>query len=236
MKTIQLYSLLLLMGLLTFTACDDDDDMDFDFSFEYDFAQSQHGWTGDFADYPVGEEDFYELSFAYENLPAPLDTTQKALEIIGSNRSDDLFMFTKKKLTGLSANTEYTVQFDLQLASQYPENSVGIGGSPGAANYLKVGASTVEPQKVATDDFYQLNVDKGNQSQGGADAVVVGTLGIPGDDFVYTLIERNNDEQSLQATTNADGELWVFIGVDSGFEGLTRYYITEADITLTVAQ
>ena len=37
--------------------------------FDYNFATSQNGWTGDFADYPMGEEVFYELSFSHDTLP-----------------------------------------------------------------------------------------------------------------------------------------------------------------------
>lgn len=238
MTVTRFFSLLLLLGfVVTFTACDkDDNDNDFEFDFDYNFATGQHGWTGDFSDYPVGEEDFYELSFSYDTLPAPLDKTKKALKIVGNNHSDDLFMFVKKKLTGLAANTEYDVEIELELASNAPESGVGIGGGPGSASYLKVGASATEPKKVASDNFYEFNLDKGNQAEGGADAVVIGTLGIEGDEYVYTLIERSNSTQNFTATTNANGELWVFAGVDSGFEGLTTFYITKANIDLTVSK
>ncbi|MFN7115223.1 MAG: hypothetical protein ACK4TA_00395 [Saprospiraceae bacterium] len=233
MKAMKLMSLLLLAALgLFFTACEDDENESALFEFKYDFSTTPNGWTGDFADYPVGEEAFYELSFAHQNLPAPLDTTKKALRIHGSNRSDDLFMFTKKKLTGLAPNTEYTVDFEFEMASNLPISSIGIGGGPGTATYVKVGASAAEPKKVARNDFYEFNLDKGNQAQSGDDAIVVGTLGITGDDFAYTLIKRSNDEQTFKAKTDGEGNLWVFVGVDSGFEGIHTFYITKASIRL----
>ncbi len=232
MKTIQLWSLLLLVAVLSFTACEDETGEDFAFQFDYNFATSQNGWTGDFADYPVGEEEFYELSFSHDTLPSPLDKTQKALKIHGSNRSDDLFMFAKKRLNGLAPNTEYIIEFNFEMASDAPQNSVGIGGSPGAATYIKAGAHATEPIKVAKEGFYELNLDKGQQSQGGKNAVVIGTLGHNGSDFGYKLIQRSNDSQEFKAKTDAEGNLWVFIGVDSGYEGKTTFYITKATIRL----
>ncbi|MDX1940871.1 MAG: hypothetical protein SFU99_09995 [Saprospiraceae bacterium] len=232
MKTIQLSGLLFLAMLIPFVACEDDSNEDFAFQFDFNFATSQNGWTGDFADYPVGEEDFYELRFSHDALPAPLDKTKKALKINGNNHSDDLFMFVKNKLTGLAPNTEYSIEFEFELASQYPENSAGVGGSPGAGSYLKAGASASEPKKVATEGFYELNLDKGNQSQAGDDAIVIGTLGISGDQFVYKLINRDNDGKLFKAKTDAEGNLWVYLGVDSAFEGITTFYVTKATIRL----
>lgn len=233
MKTMKLINLLLLAALgLFFIACEDDDDNSALFEFNYNFATNANGWTGDFADYPVGEEAFYELSFSHDTLPAPLDKTKKALKINGNNHSDDLFLFTKKKLTGLTPNTEYTIYFDFELASNLPTSAIGIGGGPGTATYVKVGASATEPKKVVKNNFYELNLDKANQAQSGKDAIVVGTLGIPGDAFVYRLIERNNDGQIFKAKTDAEGNLWIFLGVDSGFEGIQTFYITKANIKL----
>jgi hypothetical protein len=232
MKVINLWSLLLLACVTLFTACEEDENEGALFEFKYDFATSQNGWTGDFADYPVGEEDFYELKFSHDTLPAPLDKTKKALRIDGNNHSDDLFMFTKKKLNGLSPNTEYTVEFEFELASNFPIASVGVGGGPGSATYIKAGANAVEPKKAAKDDFYELNLEKGNQAQSGKDAIVLGTLGITGDDFVYKLIKRNNDGQTFKAKTDGEGNLWVYLGVDSGFEGEHQFYVTKATISL----
>jgi hypothetical protein len=234
MKAIRQVSVLLLAALGLFvTACEENDhDNDALFEFKYDFATDANGWTGDFADYPVGEEAFYELSFKHDTLPTPLDKSKKALRLSGSNRSDDLFLFIKKKLTGLAPNTEYTIDFNFQLASNLPVSSIGIGGGPGTATYVKVGANAAEPNKVANNNFYELNLDKGNQSQSGKDAIVVGTLGIPGDEFVYELIERTNEGKPFKAKTDGGGNLWVFLGVDSGFEGIQTFYVTKANISL----
>ena len=94
---------------------------------------------GDFADYPVGEESFYELSWGWDNLPAEVTvdgkeaskTLSKGLFLSGNNHSDDLFMFVKRKITGLDPNTAYSVQFSVLIESnvapdrQEPERLLG---------------------------------------------------------------------------------------------------------------
>ena len=37
--------------------------------FEFDFNANNNGFVGDFTDYPVGNEEFYELSWGWANLP-----------------------------------------------------------------------------------------------------------------------------------------------------------------------
>ncbi len=232
MKTIIKQGLWLVLFTMALTSCLDQQQGETRLQFDFNFATSQHGWSGDFADYPVGEEEFYELNFSYDTLPAPLDNKKKALRLHGSNRSDDLFFFAKKQLTNLTANTEYELVFDVQLASNFPMNSVGIGGGPGTSSFVKVGAAATEPTKVAEDGFYQFSLDKGNQSQSGKHALVIGTLGIPGNDFVYKLIRRHNIGTPLKAKTDEQGNLWVFVGMDSGYEGITNFYITNVKIQL----
>src|SRR5688572_29041821 len=112
------------------------------FSVSFDFNQSDEGWRGDFSDLPSNEDDsgFYELKYAFTDLPANLGV-RKGIMLSGNNHSDDLFMFIKKKITGLSPNTSYTLVFEVELASNAPKGSVGIGGSPGESVFLKAGAS-----------------------------------------------------------------------------------------------
>ena len=64
--------------------------------FSFDFSNETHGWVGGFADYPQGEEDFFELVFDHRELPENLDPSRKALFLSGNNHSDDLFMFLKR--------------------------------------------------------------------------------------------------------------------------------------------
>ncbi len=173
-----------------------------------------------------------EFVFEHADLPTEVNQNSKALRISGRNLSDDLFMFMKKEISGLKPNRTYLLSVQVELASQYPEQSVGIGGSPGASVFVKAGGSTIEPRSVADGDNYRLNLDKGNQAQGGENLVVIGTVGIPGTEFKYRLIERDNLRQPVRVKSDAAGKLWVIVGTDSGFEGTTTLYYNTITVTL----
>ena len=78
-----------------------------------------------------------------------------------------------------------------------------------------------------------MNLDKGGQSQGGEDAVVLGTIAKPDDGTdEYVLIERDNSGSPLLTMSDENGRVWVFVGTDSGFEGTTALYYTHIKITM----
>ena len=199
----------------------------------FNFANDEEGWQGGFSDLRAEGHDIFELEYGHSALPEETGVQDNALFIQGHNRSDDLFMFFKREIAGLNPNAMYRVVIDIELASQYPETSVGIGGSPGASVFLKAGAVNYEPRPEVTDeDYLQMNIDKGNQAQDGEDMYNVGTVGIPGEEFRYMLINRGNQERPLDVRASGAGSLWAIVGTDSGFEGLTRLYYNRITVTL----
>lgn len=201
----------------------------------FDFSDSYQGWSVDFADYMTGQDEIYEFAQAHTALPRPLDTTKKAVMVSSHNRSDDMFMFLKRKITGLRPNQRYGVRFEVTFASDAPSNWAGIGGAPGEGVTMKVGAVPQEPQKSLDNlNHYRLDIDKGNQSQGGKDAVVVGDVANGLDQPTYALLTRTNDQQPFEATTDGNGNLWVLVGTDSGFEGKTTLYYSNIRVSLRV--
>lgn len=207
------------------------------FSETFDFSQSQDNWIVDFTDFPSGEEDsaFYELKFAYTDLPENLGANKKSMMLSGKNHSD-LFMFMKRKLTNLTPNTDYAMVFEVELASNAPKGAAGIGGSPGESVYLKAGASGNEPKKVIEADLYTLNIDKGNQSEAGENTVVLGDIAVDFNTEEYTLITRSNAStynNPFVAKSNSKGELWLIVGTDSGFEGTTTIYYTKVNVVFS---
>ncbi len=192
---------------------------------EWNFNEGAQDWTGNFADYPVGREEFMELQFEHENLPAPLDTTTGALMLTGTNTSDDLFMYAYVRIRNLRPETVYNITFTVQFASNVPDDRAGIGGSPGESVWIKAGATPVEPVRVIDDmDYYRMNIDKGGQSQGGDDMIVLGDFSNDTDQQVYTLKNVTNSEQEFSVMPNDAGELWIIVGTDSGFEGTTTIF------------
>lgn len=196
--------------------------------FPFDFTARDEQFTAGFADLPANyNTNQYALRSSRTNLPANLGG-KPALFISGANRSDDLWMFWKRKAIGLLPNTVYEATFDLELASAAAAGMVGIGGAPGESVFLKAGASTAEP-RIVTDKsgWLRMNIDKGNQSQPGASAAVLGHAAKPDAGTNYSIIRRDNRSSRLRATTAADGSLWLFFGSDSGFEGTTSLYYTK---------
>ncbi len=215
-----------------------------DIKINYDFKESDHGWTGDFTDLPIDyDAEMYGLEFAHTDLPASLNSEGKALMLTGQNSSDDLFMYVKKQLTtadGITPDTEYFVRFTVEFATDAPAGVMGIGGPPGEAVWIKVGAAPMEPVPVAQTDSphpnFVANVDKGSQNDDGEHAVRIGDAAKVNNDefYVYELKTLNNSDRPLEVTSDENGSLWIFVGTDSGFEGRTTLYYTNISVELAL--
>ena len=208
-----------------------------EFTFEYVFANDTEGWSTGFADLPVGwTQDLYELESEYRQLPDEL--LGGGIYMQGHNRSDDLFMYVMRQVSGLAPDSEYQVEFSIDLATNVPGGMMGIGGSPGESVFVKGGATANEP--VASDDgkgLLMLNVDKGFQINGGSEMVMVGNIMHPevvGEEFKIKTLD--NAANPLTATTDENGQLWLIAGTDSGFEGLTGIYYAGIRFHLTVIE
>lgn len=200
-----------------------------------DFQQGDQGVSTGFADYPAGEEDFYELEAGWEAVPG-LDGVN-GLYLSGNNHSDDLFMYFAGRLSGLAPGRRYDALISLDYATSVGADCAGVGGSPGSSVYVKAGLSMIEPgASVDGDGLLRMNVDKGNQSTGGSDALVLGDMaGSQGGcaDNPYEIKSVSSAGQAFSATSDAAGDLWLMAGTDSGFEGTTRIYFTRIALRLT---
>ncbi|UFH53818.1 hypothetical protein [Spirosoma sp. KNUC1025] len=234
MKSTLFFASALTSSLLFFTACQQESinaPAQPGLPYQSTFQTNNDGWTADIVDYGTAQDTSMRFKSARTSLPTPLDSARKSLMLSSMNRSDDAFMFLKKKITGLQPNTNYSLVFNIELASQYATNSIGVGGSPGGSVYLKAGASATEPVKVLKDGFYTLSVDKGAQISDGKDAITLGDIGIGEDATGYKLITRSNTNKSFVARSNDKGELWLLVGTDSGYEGLTTLYYSSIKVT-----
>jgi hypothetical protein len=68
-----------------------------------------------------------------------------------------------------------------------------------------------------------MNIDKGNQSIGGIDMIVIGDFSNGTDQNIYK-IKQLTTTSPLNVRANQQGEIWLVIGTDSGFEGTTTIY------------
>ena len=126
-------------------------------------------------DYPPAHEEIYELTSGHRALPPPLES-RSGLFISGVNRSDDLFMFFRGPIAGLTPGATYAVEVSLEIATSTPSGCVGVGGAPGESVWIKAGMTAEEPLAVLDDSYLRMNIDIGNQSNSGAQAVVLGNV------------------------------------------------------------
>jgi hypothetical protein len=207
--------------------------------FNFDFRNGSQGWQADFADYSTRTNiETFEFQSGMRSLPPEIDANGTGFYIQGHNRSDDLFMFLKRRLSsadGIVANQRYQLYFTITFASNAQSNCAGIGGAPGESVALKAGASSIEPLPVLRNNFYFMNIDKGNQGSGGINASVVGNIanGQPCDprQNPYISVQRTH-QHTAEITADPNGDLWLLVGTDSGFEGLTTLYYQRIEVRL----
>lgn len=229
---------LLLPAVLLFSACSSDNnetttepETPQPVTITTNFDAGAQGWSAGFSDYPVADADSYELESGIAALPTDADL--QGFRLKGQNNSSDLFMFLKAQVIGLVPNTNYTLHGSISFLSNAGEGCGGVGGPPGESVYVKLGASEIEPEQA---DFY-LNIDKGNQSQPGNDALVVGNVAAAdascdGSSFSQKTIDIAL-EDGFEIQSSTEGTFWVMVGTDSGFAGTTELYYTEIILNLT---
>jgi hypothetical protein len=198
----------------------------------FDFTIDREGWIGGFADYPPNDGSGYDLRFGWSALPAEVGPGGGLL-MGGNNHSDDLFMYVMRQITGLAPQTKYLVDIVAVIDTNAPSDCGGIGGSPGASVFFKLGAVPFEPTaSLDTLGWLRLNIDKGNQSAGGADMKVVGDIGNTRTCPDLTYQPKTLTLSGFSVTSGADGTLWIVAGTDSGFEGITTLYYDSIAVTL----
>ena len=205
--------------------------------FRFNFEDDAEGWTVGFADLPVNhDQSIYELDSGHRPLPDGLEGS--GVYIQGHNRSDDLFMFLKRQVGGLRPNATYAVSVSIDLATNVPVGSFGIGGSPGESVFVKAGISAVEPETIEDDSgYHRMNIDKGNQANGGESAMVLGNVAHP--EVVnreYRIKTLDNVDLPLSVSADSRGQVWLFVGTDSGFEGFSAFYYASISYILSAVE
>ncbi len=219
----------------------------------FNFGASADNFLADFTDYSLGQEvgdQGIRFVSEFRRLPPPLDN-RFGLLLGGTNRSDDLFMYIYRQVTGLVPGQRYRVQVDITFATNVPRDCVGIGGSPGESVYIHAGASAAVPTKVIQGTSVRSSIAKANQSQSGRETITIGNFAggggtcTAGQYALKTLSTAAREVTSaplpappadaLLLTADAQGRLWIVVGTDSGFEGRTEIYYLEGVATFTPA-
>lgn len=202
------------------------------------FNGGEQGWNHDFSDFAEVTRPSMDLFGFVAKLPDELGNGL-GYHLHGINRSDDLFMFLARKLTtadGVQPGRRYTLVFEIVFASDAQNGCPGAGGAPGESVILKAGGSPLQPVPLPPDaaGYRALSVDKGDQTSGGEAASVVGNIangdscGLPAR---YVSLRRRHVHPT-PVTASAEGEIWLLVGTDSGYEGETGIYYQQINVTL----
>ena len=202
----------------------------------FTFCRDSGGWVGGFADLPADELDGELFALSFRRVAVPGEPgLLRGLRLSGANRSDDLFMFIKRQVTGLVPGARYAVGLRATLYTEAGEGCFGVGGAPGEAVTVKAGAVPFEPLAVAEDGFLRMNLDKGEQASGGSDGVVLGDLAAAGarcEGGVFVPKQFASAAGAIVSAADRDGNVWLILGTDSGFEGTTTYFVTALRLRL----
>ena len=208
-----------------------EDENDKPSSLIFDFEEDDCGFVPIFSDYPNSEcvEEFYEMS--HEHGEIPISEAGKGLFIAGNNHSDDLFMGYFKKIDGLVPEQKYEFSIKFKIATNVPGGMFGVGGSPGESVYVKSGITAVKPENSVDDiGHFRLNIDGGHQGESGKDMSVVGTIAKQ-DEMNIDGYDFNTYELTVAAAADENGEVYLIIGTDSGYESTTAYYIDDVELS-----
>lgn len=199
--------------------------------YNYTFTAGTENWQSLFSDYPVGEENFYELEFTNAFLPPPLDQNIKSLKINGNNHSDDLFSAIFHKFENLQPNKDYSITFNIDFASNALIGGSGVGGDPNL--FIGVGGINYLPKNnIDYLNTYRPNfISKIQSGQSNEVFQIIGNIGVSTKiPTPYTIINRNNNGTPIIIKSNSEGQIWLMIATDSGFEATTTLYFKSIDI------
>ena len=199
-----------------------------------DFNEGEQGWEAAFSDFPPATPDIdkYHMDSGIRTLST--DDSKKGFYITALNRSDDVFMFLKKQITDVEPNQRYLLEGSIEFFSNAGSDCFGVGGSPGDSVWVKTGATELEPAQAD----YHMNIDIGDQNISGNDSVLIGTIAAPGigcDEFepIGEKTIEFSAEEGFEFISSEDGDVWLYFGTDSGYEGVTKIIYTKVSFTLT---
>lgn len=200
----------------------------------FDFEQDHQAWEGGISDYPADYEGSSDFTFNSVITPSNLVLEGKGLSISADNPHGELFYYFKREIAGLVPGKKYKVDFEFLVYTQLLTQSDNLTDEE---LYLKIGAVNYMPELKqfvwqSSIDYIVLNIDKGTtNSDSGTDLANIGSVKEFTSDIPEDIFGNTSDFQ-IEVEANADGAIWIVIGVDSGVKSeltfglaaLTVYY------------
>lgn len=184
------------------------------------FQRDAEDWTGDVALFKNGQQDTIAFNIKQGKIPGATDSTSRGLAVTGKNTGDRLFLFIKKKITGLDPALTYKVAYEINIGTSYPDTV----GSAGRLIFIKAGASPTEPVKQLANNYYNVSIDLGTLAKSGSEMMYLGTAGNGLDSVAYRSIVRTNANLAVEVKPNAAGEIWLCVGAETSYKGLIQLY------------
>lgn len=212
--------------LAVLQACDARPAAPDDLVFADDFQGQTGAWVAGFSD--VSAELADNVQFEGTVVGHPLHMARLALYLYGNNISDDLFMFWKRRVTGLVAGATYDVRMEVEYATQYQE---GCDAGVGPLVLIKMGAASLEPVVVElADGSLRTTLDKGEQFEEGSAIRILGDHrnGVPGcvTEAPFAVRTRSSGARAVRVTADGLGAVWVVVGTESAFEVANAIYFS----------
>lgn len=235
-----------LFSVLFLIACDSGDDSTPSptsgkqpVNLSFDFSESAQDFDINVADYSLEHPRNDEIVATLSQLPEPYEY-RKGIEFSWFNYSDDIKGYIKKKISGLKSDTAYRVNFQVDVLTVESEQCLGVGGGPGSAVSVKASLLPQEPNRFVSYEsnsvgMYRVDIDDGQS--GGDDVALLGNIGLPiscetfKESPAWEIKPLVNDD-IFAMTTGESGEAWVYVSIDSGFEGATTVYITDVEVKI----
>lgn len=193
------------------------------------FETGTEKWTGDYALYNI--KDTADIAYVMEQdtMPASIDSTRYGIRMEATNKGDSIFLFMKRKITGLNPDKTYHVYYDIDLGTNYPD----LTNATGKNISLKAGASASEPVKTLTNGYYSLSIKKGLWNVDGSEMVILGdvTNGIA--KTTYQLVNRNSSGKTIAVQPDSDGTIWLCVGEDIHTTGKIVLYYDKINVSIT---
>jgi len=193
-----------------------------------EFDTGLEGWRGDYALYNKADTTKIGFRMERDSLPAIIDSTRWSLRLEATNAGDSIFLFLKKKMTGLNPDKTYTIDFDIDVASNFPDLPNGSGKNIN----IKAGASATEPVKLG-NTYLTPSIKKGLWDKDGAEMAIIGDVVNKASRAVYEIINRKNDSKTIAVKPDANGTIWICIGEDTRYDGKTVLYYDRIKIVCT---
>ncbi|WP_025761812.1 hypothetical protein [Dyadobacter tibetensis] len=231
MKKIILWGLI--AGILgPLWGCSRSDKMTAITTIDSEFENSLDDWTPFLANYPI-DSDTALISYriASAPLPSPLDTNSYGLYLKSRNLGEGMTMLIKKRVGGLSPDTEYNLEVDLSLATNYYESVDSLAKTAARLVYIKAGVSSIEPDTIRQSGYFRMNIPWNNPASETSMHKVIGDLNNKAVSGTYTLFQHSLTS-GLNFTSDATGDAWLVLAIDSNFSGEASLYLDRIVVKL----